>query len=354
MNGGRVRAMRHDKESATMSAMTPVPVSPPRVSVLLLVRNEVRYLRATLESILAQDFADFELLIGDNASDDGSETVIEELAARDGRIRIIRHVQNVGSMENLARLMDEARGRYVAWAAGHDIWSSNFLSSLVGALDKDSSAVTAYAPTEWIDAEGHPADSPKIGLIDTSGRKVVSRFNMVMWAEQYALYGLHRAAALRRTRMRLHVIAPGCILLGELAIQGSFVVVPEARWFGRINRGKETHQQRLERSLRMLFPNRRWPVLPHWHLPVAYLTSVLRHRTSFLVKGQLILSAMSSVILYGPSMAWDFVWLWHRAARRTKQVLTRARKAGGRRAPTTREGDSVPVRTKPCVESQAS
>lgn len=337
-----------------MTAVTSAATSRPRVSVLLLVRNEEKYLRAAMESILAQDFSDFELLIGDNASDDGTEAIIDEFAACDGRVRSVRHTNNVGSMENLARLVDLARGEYIAWAAGHDIWSANFLSSTVTALDEDADAVTAYAPTEWIDGEGHRADAAKIGLIDTSGRKIVARFNMVMWAEQYALYGLHRAAALRRTRTRLHVIAPGCILLGELAIQGTFVVVPEARWLGRINRGQETHQQRLERSLRMLYPNRRWPLLPHWHLPVAYLTSVLRHRTSFLVKAQLILSAMSSVILYGPSMVWDFVWLWRRFVRKTKQMLTRTRTTDEGQVRSPRGKDSISIRTKPCVESQAS
>ena len=59
----------------------------PRVSIAVPVYNGERYLRESLDGLLAQTFTDFELVIADNASTDGTETICREYAARDPRVR---------------------------------------------------------------------------------------------------------------------------------------------------------------------------------------------------------------------------------------------------------------------------
>ena len=76
----------------------------PRVSIGMAIYNEEKYLRESLDSLLAQDFADFELIISDNASEDATQAISLEYAARDPRVRYHRNETNVGSCENFNRV----------------------------------------------------------------------------------------------------------------------------------------------------------------------------------------------------------------------------------------------------------
>ena len=84
----------------------------PRISVLLPVFNAASTLRQAVESILGQDFRDFELLVVDDCSADGSAEIIAEYANADDRIRTIAHERNVGLPETLNQALAEARGEY--------------------------------------------------------------------------------------------------------------------------------------------------------------------------------------------------------------------------------------------------
>ncbi len=88
----------------------------PKVTVGLPVYNGERYLRATLDSILAQDFEDFELLVADNASTDGTPQILQEYAERDGRVVVHRQPRNLGAAANYNWLAINARGEYFKWA----------------------------------------------------------------------------------------------------------------------------------------------------------------------------------------------------------------------------------------------
>src|SRR5437588_11637496 len=77
----------------------PISTSP-AVSVGMPVYNMAATIREAVMSLLAQTFTDFELLIGDNASTDGTEEICRELAASDTRIRYVRHSENLGPTAN--------------------------------------------------------------------------------------------------------------------------------------------------------------------------------------------------------------------------------------------------------------
>ena len=72
----------------------------PKISVLIPTYNYARFLPAAVESVLAQDFREFELLISDDASTDGSAEVIRSYAERDSRIRFRLHTANLGMVKN--------------------------------------------------------------------------------------------------------------------------------------------------------------------------------------------------------------------------------------------------------------
>src|SRR5215813_5507947 len=84
----------------------------PLVSIGLPVYNEERFLRETIESLLAQDFQDFELIISDNASSDGTEKICREFVVLDRRVRYERSEANRGAFVNFDRVFELASGKY--------------------------------------------------------------------------------------------------------------------------------------------------------------------------------------------------------------------------------------------------
>ncbi|WNC86000.1 glycosyltransferase family 2 protein [Thermosynechococcus sp. QKsg1] len=87
------------------------------LSIGMPVYNGAKFIREALDSLLAQTFTDFELIISDNASTDETEAICREYAAKDKRIRYVRQAQNLGAAANFKYVLDEARGEYFMWAA---------------------------------------------------------------------------------------------------------------------------------------------------------------------------------------------------------------------------------------------
>ena len=107
---------------------------PPTLSVGLAVRNRVDVVGRCIESILSQDFTDLELVISDNASDDGTETLLEEYARADRRVRMSVNQVDVGVHENMNRVLELSRGEFFRWISSDDWLEPSCLSECVRAL----------------------------------------------------------------------------------------------------------------------------------------------------------------------------------------------------------------------------
>jgi glycosyltransferase involved in cell wall biosynthesis len=119
-------------------------ISRPKVSVLIPTFEYGRFLPEAIESILAQDFRDFELIISDDCSRDDSGAVIRRYAERDCRIRYKLHERNLGMVANWNWCLKEARGEYVKFVFGDDsLPSIHALSKMVAMLDGEPRAVLA-------------------------------------------------------------------------------------------------------------------------------------------------------------------------------------------------------------------
>lgn len=103
----------------------------PKVSIGMPVYNGELFIREALDSLLAQTFTDFELVISDNASTDGTEAICREYNRKDDRIRYVRQTENRGAVANFRYVLDEAVGEYFMWAAADDMWSPNWLEVLM-------------------------------------------------------------------------------------------------------------------------------------------------------------------------------------------------------------------------------
>lgn len=99
----------------------------PAVSVGMPVYNGAKYIREALDSLLAQTFSDFELIISDNASTDATQSICEEYAHRDPRVRYVRQVENKGAIANFRFVLECATAELFMWAAYDDLWAADYL-----------------------------------------------------------------------------------------------------------------------------------------------------------------------------------------------------------------------------------
>ncbi len=130
------------------------PAPAPTVSVVMAVHNEERYLRSAVDSILVQDFRNFEFIIIDDASTDATPDMLRDFARRDDRIRILSNAENLSVPRSLNRGLDAARGRYIARMDGDDISLPHRLSEQVRFLDANPDFVLVGGGAEYIDADG--------------------------------------------------------------------------------------------------------------------------------------------------------------------------------------------------------
>ncbi|MDP1569804.1 MAG: glycosyltransferase family A protein [Vicinamibacterales bacterium] len=120
----------------------------PVVSVLMTAYNRERYIAASIESVLAQRFADFELVITDNQSTDGTLAIARAYEARDPRVRVVVNERNLGQFGNRNRAATLARGRYLKYHDSDDLMYPHCLEQMVSHLEAEPRAGFALS-TAW-------------------------------------------------------------------------------------------------------------------------------------------------------------------------------------------------------------
>jgi glycosyltransferase involved in cell wall biosynthesis len=127
----------------------------PRVSVVVPVYNSVAFIDATMRSILAQTFSDFELVVSDNSSTDGTWEALQQFTA-DSRVRLNRSASNVGAPANFNAVTNLATGEFLKLVCADDLVYPDCLAEQVAALAAHPSAVMAASTRDVIDAAGVP------------------------------------------------------------------------------------------------------------------------------------------------------------------------------------------------------
>jgi glycosyltransferase involved in cell wall biosynthesis len=145
--------------------------SQPLVSIGMPIYNGENYIRRAMDSLLAQDYQNFELNISDNASTDGTWEICQEYAARDSRIKLAANERNLGIRANFQIVLDRARGKYFMWAAADDYWYPAFISSLVNELETHANAGAAMCGIKVVDDEGLQINTISFGGADNPNRK---------------------------------------------------------------------------------------------------------------------------------------------------------------------------------------
>ena len=144
------------------TAVQPEP-QPPRVSVLMAVFNTATYLNEALRSVSSQSFEDFELLVIDDGSTDGSTQVLNAYAAIEPRMKLTVRA-NLGLIATRNELLASATGELIAWMDSDDVSMPDRLALQVQSFDDDPELTCLGSAAQCIDPEGHALNVERFPL----------------------------------------------------------------------------------------------------------------------------------------------------------------------------------------------
>lgn len=219
------------------------------VSIGIPVYNGAVYLRDALVSVLAQTFPNLELIISDNASNDGTEDICQEYLGRDKRITYIRHATNLGAGPNYDNCFHKSSGKYFKWLAHDDMIASSFIEKSVDALEASPDAVLCYSHIREIDMHNKTIREYDPGFSGLSADSPSQRFKPLIkdMTDCKFFFGLFRRNVLINSELHGNYISSDKILIAETGLRGRFVKIDEPLILIR------EHNQRYTRAI---YPNR--------------------------------------------------------------------------------------------------
>jgi glycosyltransferase involved in cell wall biosynthesis len=287
----------------------------PRVSVALPVFNGDNYIAEALESILAQTYDNFEVIISDNGSTDRTEEICREYAERDPRVQYYRSDVNRGVYWNFRRALEPAQGDYFMWLAHDDKLAPEFLEQCAAALDRNPKAVLSYPKAIDIDEQGNSLVY-KEQKLNADNAKPDQRFRELIRMDHNceAIFGLMRTDVLRKIGVFGNFADADRVMLAELALYGPYSQVAEFLFLHREHPLRTTNvypQSRFERTAILLSQKRMKIVFPHCRQFMEYLLCI--HRVP--------LSWRDRLRCYREMFRW-IALNWKRMMRDVKEVLS--------------------------------
>lgn len=216
----------------------------PKVSLGVPVYNGERYLEAALDALASQTFTDFEVIICDNASSDGTEAICRAYAEKDGRFHYHRNPENIGAARNFNRTFELASGEYFKWCAADDLIAPAYLEKCVAVLEADPTVALCYTKVKVIDDDGRVVGVHLVELEEAGTSSPSRRFGEFIRFSPtcFQVFGLYRAEVLRETPLIASHIGSDKSLIAEINLRGRLVCVPEYLFFSR---------QHAERSVKL-------------------------------------------------------------------------------------------------------
>jgi len=203
----------------------------PVLTIGLPVYNGEAYLREAVDSLLAQDFSNFELIISDNGSSDGTQQLCQEYALKDVRVKYLRHDINRGATWNFNYVFKQTSAPYFMWAAHDDYWQPSYLKSCVDIIQRSESIVLVSSFCDCVDVKtgGTVLMCPGV---DTVGLRVLVRFKRYKRSLHSPVinvnamfYGVYRHKVLKQLMPLKTKLAADHLLLAELSLWGEFVII---------------------------------------------------------------------------------------------------------------------------------
>jgi glycosyltransferase involved in cell wall biosynthesis len=221
----------------------------PRLSIGLPVYNGEKYLAESIDALLGQSYDEFELIISDNASTDGTADICQQYAKQHPRIRYFRQPRNIGASRNHDFLFRQSQAELFKWASADDLYARELIRQCVDALDEHPDAVLAHSWTAAIDGAGTVTQSLPYPLA-TDSPNAPERFRTMLFGtgeNDYGLiraddvYGVMRASVLRAVKPQDSFYHADRVFMTEIALHGPFYQVPDWLYFRRDHGDRPQH-----------------------------------------------------------------------------------------------------------------
>lgn len=124
------------------------------VSIILPTYNGKRYIQGSIESVLAQTYQDWELIVIDDHSGDGTGKIVQQYADKDSRIKLYRNEKNLRLPASLNRGFSLSKGQYLTWTSDDNLFKENAIERFVHVLEKSDDIGLAFSAMDIIDEAG--------------------------------------------------------------------------------------------------------------------------------------------------------------------------------------------------------
>lgn len=201
----------------------------PKISIGVPVRNGGEHIKIAIQSILDQSEQDFEIIISDNDSNDGSSEYLKSLADKDARISYFSQTPPIRAFDNFHFVLSKAQGEYFMWAAHDDTRDSDYISRLIDELESHADSVLAFGDLNIVTPEDLLGNI-KLFPFQTTGMGQLRRLFKLSRLQCYYIYGVWRTSALNKIPYFYCSWWPDLPMMLAAAILGVFIHVPGTKF----------------------------------------------------------------------------------------------------------------------------
>ena len=207
----------------------------PFVSIGLPVFNGDAYLKLALDSLVAQTYRNFEIVVSDNGSTDGTGEICKAYSDKHELIRSYRYEENRGIAWNRNNSFHLSKGEYFMWFSHDDVLHEEYLEKCMAEIQVRQNTCIVYSKIRVIDADGETIPFNE-DLADLNTDNVVSRFKVCLSSQPYnqsVIYGLMRRSDMASTRLHGDYLAADRCLVAQLSLKGKMYQIPEYLFYRR-------------------------------------------------------------------------------------------------------------------------
>jgi glycosyltransferase involved in cell wall biosynthesis len=228
----------------------------PTVSIGMPAFNGEGCIKQAIDSLLSQTFTDFELIISDNASSDGTEKICRAYASSDKRIRYFRQSQNMGAAANFKFVLEQAKADYFMWAAVDDVWRENFITACLAGLRNNPNA---FACITNVLVDGKISSQLEAGILSLEGtiKEKILKFVRCPGGNS-RFYSLYRTKELQKSFKIYNYLAGDFSNVIDFIKEGDFIITTDDYSFDKATGGQGSdigrfHKQRYKK-IEFIFP----------------------------------------------------------------------------------------------------
>jgi Glycosyltransferases involved in cell wall biogenesis len=231
-----------------------------RVTAVIPVYNEERFLRQCLESVVDQVDC---VILGDNASTDGTEAICREFAEKYPHINYFRNEQNLGSAKNFALCYEKVQTEFMFHTGGHDLILPGYIGKLKKCLENNPDAVVAFSDVDWVDKDGNVILTEQYNNPDSRKRHqgymmapyladpdphIRATYFILCGKPCKLLYGLFRTeSTLDQCLVVREYAGPDLVILFKLLLRGKMLHCPGSGFQFRLAHENDTKQDYMKR-----------------------------------------------------------------------------------------------------------